>query len=323
MNAPNLQTYYQAAILNSMILLHGHNLPPQWVTIETDAVKPHALMALIWAPKQSKLQRTTLLPTTKATLRVWEKNKHICCSQTPHSRAMPLSAIPSIIPNFNHKIWERYGIHYIHQLYQENRLLTFSEVQNLHGLPTAAHLSHRQLHSWVTKHQSEVKSTPNEPPLTCFEKTILKLIPTQKTFSMLYTNILQHDTKFRYPFVIAWEKDLGQTLPEAMWRKIFITPKTLTLSANHTELSRKILYRWYLVPTRLKQMYPEASDQCWRCASTAGSMIHIWWTCPTLQPYWSALTNLIQASTAPAYRKPQTAYYSTTTHQNSLKQSDT
>ncbi|CAH2312787.1 Hypothetical predicted protein [Pelobates cultripes] len=37
---------------------------------------------------------------------------------------------------------------------------------------------------------------------------------------------------------------------------------------------------------------------------TAGSMIHVWWTCPALQPYWSALTNLIQASTG--IRIPQT-----------------
>ncbi|CAH2305170.1 Hypothetical predicted protein, partial [Pelobates cultripes] len=161
-----------------------------------------------------------------------------------------------------------------------------------------------QIHSWLTKHQVEKKATSNEPQLTSFEKTILKLMPTQKTFSTLYTNMLQHNITLRYPFVIAWEKDLGQTFPEAMWRKMFITPKTLTLSANHTELSRKILYRWYLVPTRLKQMYPEASDKCWRYASTARSMIYIWWTCPVLNPYWTALTKMIHTSTG--IRIPQT-----------------
>ncbi|CAH2321345.1 Hypothetical predicted protein, partial [Pelobates cultripes] len=69
------------------------------------------------------------------------------------------------------------------------------------------------------------------------------------------------------------------------WREILSSHKTMTLCTSHIELSRNIIYRWYLVPTRLKQSFPNTSDTCWRCQKDRGDMIHVWWHCPQLNKY--------------------------------------
>lgn len=53
------------------------------------------------------------------------------------------------------------------------------------------------------------------------------------------------------------------------------------------EHTLKFLSRWYLQPTRLHVIFPQISDQCWRCHHSQGSMLQIWWACPLLIPFWT------------------------------------
>lgn len=49
----------------------------------------------------------------------------------------------------------------------------------------------------------------------------------------------------------------------------------------------KIQSRWYRTPTLLHKFKPDIPETCWRCHQDRGSLLHIWWSCPPLQHFWS------------------------------------
>lgn len=59
----------------------------------------------------------------------------------------------------------------------------------------------------------------------------------------------------------------------------------------------KLLSRWYRTPLKLHHIYPTVSPQCWRCETETGTLLHIWWTCPKLQPFWKEVHRLIHQIT--------------------------
>lgn len=60
------------------------------------------------------------------------------------------------------------------------------------------------------------------------------------------------------------------------------------------ETNYKLLSRWYRVPADLARIYPLVSDQCWRECGHRGTLLHIWWECPLIRPYWTDIKSLIR-----------------------------
>lgn len=38
---------------------------------------------------------------------------------------------------------------------------------------------------------------------------------------------------------------------------------------------------------------PSIPDTCWRCGKAKGTMLHVWWDCDSLQPFWKEVHELI------------------------------
>lgn len=41
-----------------------------------------------------------------------------------------------------------------------------------------------------------------------------------------------------------------------------------------------------LTPDVLHKFFPSVSDLCWRCSSACGTLLHLWWECPTILNFW-------------------------------------
>lgn len=50
--------------------------------------------------------------------------------------------------------------------------------------------------------------------------------------------------------------------------------------------------RWYRTPVILNKYNPALSDKCWRCSRETGTLEHIWWSCPLIQPFWTQIQEL-------------------------------
>lgn len=67
--------------------------------------------------------------------------------------------------------------------------------------------------------------------------------------------------------------------------------------ANHREQFQKLLTRWYYTPLRLSKTFSSISPYCWRACGSVGSILHIFWSCTSLQPFWNNIFALISSIT--------------------------
>lgn len=55
----------------------------------------------------------------------------------------------------------------------------------------------------------------------------------------------------------------------------------------------KILTRWYRTPAFLYKFSNTFPNRCWCCDTSDRSMLHIWWSCPKMQPFWNSVHDTI------------------------------
>ncbi|XP_063819155.1 LOW QUALITY PROTEIN: uncharacterized protein LOC135057187 [Pseudophryne corroboree] len=94
---------------------------------------------------------------------------------------------------------------------------------------------------------------------------------------------------------LAWDTNLGTPLEDDTWESIRLNISKCSISVSIKENSYKVYTRWYLVPERLHQIYPNTSNLCWRQCGQVGSYFHIWWNCPRLASFWLMVRTLIQS----------------------------
>lgn len=97
--------------------------------------------------------------------------------------------------------------------------------------------------------------------------------------------------------MLKWEEEFNRRFSIAQWSKALYYAYHASACANHREQYQKLLTRWYFNPLRLAKAYDSASPLCWRSCGSVGSLLHIFWSCPVLQPFWAAVLALITSLT--------------------------
>lgn len=120
---------------------------------------------------------------------------------------------------------------------------------------------------------------------TDFEDICIMPYAPAKTTAVLYNLLLTANPDRPPTYIRNWERDLGCSLSEAELNKIFALTPSMSTSAVGQEQSFKILSCWYRCPATLRAMFPSSADVCWRCGLGRGTMFHICWACPSLQPF--------------------------------------
>ena len=56
----------------------------------------------------------------------------------------------------------------------------------------------------------------------------------------------------------------------------------------------KTTLRYYFTPSRMAKMTAGESNECWRGCGKIGTLMHCWWSCEVIQPFWMAIWNYAQ-----------------------------
>lgn len=99
------------------------------------------------------------------------------------------------------------------------------------------------------------------------------------------------------PHISRWERELSKHFDIDQWLKAAMASHKFSSCINHVELMRKIHLRWYLTPDRLAHMSLSSSRLCWRSCGQVGSLLHMWWVCPIISPFWLQVQALISEIT--------------------------
>lgn len=134
-------------------------------------------------------------------------------------------------------------------------------------------------------------------PLSPFGELCLGDGPIRKSLSLSYEALLDLHAQSESPFSSNWEKDLQVTFTNQQKDRILYFTHKSSLCSNYQETTYKIMTRWYRTPSVLAKLFPLLSDRCWRCDSHRGTLLHIFWECPSIHPFWRQVLQLIHKFT--------------------------
>lgn len=181
------------------------------------------------------------------------------------------------------------GITSLGTLYDGSRIRSFTDLQLRFKLPPNDFLKYAQishlladLPSTQCSLPSRVSSFLHSPPDT-----------RAKGSRLFYDLLTDNDIFTKSPGMLKWEEELGKQFSEAHWSKALHYAHTSSMCANHREQYQKLLTRWYFTPLQLSKAFPSASPYCWRLCGSVGSLLHVFWSCPMLSPFWRAVQDLV------------------------------
>ncbi|CAH2329509.1 Hypothetical predicted protein [Pelobates cultripes] len=173
--------------------------------------------------------------------------------------------------------------------------MAFPTLQANYKIPNSFMFQFIQLKSIVhTKVTLKLPTTPLQGTHTLTIITRCMSAPTKpKSLSLCYKTLLGHTPPHAFNYVKQWGKEDMPELTDNQWLQSLNALKGLTSCFSHVEAHKKVIYRWYLTPQRLHQIYPTMDSKCWRCGSREGTMTHIWWECSGIKPLWSQVQQLL------------------------------
>lgn len=88
---------------------------------------------------------------------------------------------------------------------------------------------------------------------------------------------------------------MGFGIEDDFWDKILHRVHTSSLCARHGLIQCKILHRTHWTKLKLSRIYPNVTSDCDRCHQSPANSIHMFWSCPCLQSYWSQIFSSLSA----------------------------
>lgn len=177
----------------------------------------------------------------------------------------------------------------LEDLYDGSEVRQFSNLRGRFDLLETDLFQYRQITHLLKKISSKQQAIPTSV-LRFLSLPSQSKIRGSKIFYNLYTD---NDTLIKTSNILKWEKELGKTFTPAQWQAAI----TSSSCANHKEKFHKRLTRWYFTPLRIATAYPAASPYCWRSCGSAGSLLHVFWSCPCLTPFWDNVKGLVSQMT--------------------------
>lgn len=119
---------------------------------------------------------------------------------------------------------------------------------------------------------------------------ILEFNPDSRgIISKIYNIILSLHCPSLSTLKTLWEQDLGLQLTDDIWDSILARVHSSSVCARHGLIQFKILHRLHLSKVKLSRIYPELDPACDRCKLAPASLIHMFWSCPRLAPFWTSV----------------------------------
>lgn len=229
-------------------------------------------------------------PTITATLNYWKIVYTDRCLQSGLSHtSVPLSFLPLHIPHINIDPWVQRGVTLLEDLYDGSSLRSFEDLKEAYGLLDSDRFRYNQITHLIKHVTSKQRALPS-PVLSLLSLPLNSTIKGSKVFYDLYTG---NDLFTKSKNMVKWEEDLNKQFSPAQWQSAISWAHKSSSCANHKEQFHKLLSRWYFTPRRLAIAYPTVSPHCWRSCGATGSLLHIFWACPNLTPFWDSVKGLI------------------------------
>ncbi|KAJ1193168.1 hypothetical protein NDU88_002473 [Pleurodeles waltl] len=127
---------------------------------------------------------------------------------------------------------------------------------------------------------------PAAPPEFRALEALCSTKSPSKLITKLYNAAQEQSGGLVMPARAAWERDLGEPIPDGMWRSCCAHMRTLSPNYRLRLLHFKFLHRIYYTPRKLHSMGLVADPRCVRCSAPDAGFFHLAWECEEVYKYW-------------------------------------
>lgn len=192
----------------------------------------------------------------------------------------PLFPSAQIDPAF--KLWFSNGIIFLKDLFINNSFTSFDTLVWNYNIPQSHFFRYLQVHN--TKHYSTFPLLLPDCPL----EDCLKPVSNLKGCISRLHDIIQHInpstlTKIKDD----WEQDLELTIPDSIWD--LSINRIYSICIRHCLLQFIVLHRLYFTKAKLSKIFSISDDSCPRCHQSPATMAHMFWSCNTLNSFWTSV----------------------------------
>lgn len=253
---------------------------------------PTSIRFLPWTPWMSQPAILKSHPLIGTTLSIFHKSTRFQDFSSHYGPLTPLynnhDFLPGLgnnalrLPNTNKPLLTTH-------CFNNNQFKDLTEIKADADLPELPMCTYFQICSYLNHAPTK---TAFSRQLTALETICLAEEPISKANSLTYVCFQDGSCPREDGLRERWSKELGITLTEKQWLKACTFAHKCSLSTRTQETAYKLLTLWYATPVKLHSWFPQTPDTCWRCHKHRGSLLHIWWQCPILQPFWSEVKKL-------------------------------
>lgn len=148
------------------------------------------------------------------------------------------------------------------------------------SLPNSEIFFYLQIKHYVT---SLVRSTSDRTTLTSYERKFKGMVP------LLYNQLVKGVSSPNHVYMSKWLSDLDNQIELKQQSQIWDTAKSFFQNAMALEFNCKLIYHWYLTPTRITKYTLGHMGACFQGCLDLRTNLHTWWTCPDIT-WWRLWT---------------------------------
>lgn len=263
----------------------------RWVSIEQQELKTIPLAVIPFLGSKKQLSTLTSNPFILATYDAWQQSHSVLGLGIQLLVNTPLKDnpnIPEALADGILQTWVRKGIRSVGDLYTNNMFASFSQLSEFYGLHRHNLFKYLQIRHWVRSQTLGI--FPNKPEETLLETCLLdtKRTSTKGLTSCVYKTVIDNLPAYEnFSKKSKWESDLSCTYDDDNWSRLLNSSQTVLVSTKHRQIQFNIFHRTYYTPYRLSKLSDGISDQCQRCKTSVGDLLHMLWNCVKLQSYWN------------------------------------
>ena len=216
---PNIQWYYWAVNLRSIMYYFTSESTPAWLEIEKSSVTPKLPLNLYMHSADLKtLRKQTNNPFVLNSIRIWyEVRKYL--GQTQHSLSgfSPIWGNQRFTPgrdDYGFQIWANKGLSKVKDLYKDNIFMTFEELMITYDIPRSHFFKYLQIRSFV---QVRMNQSLTEPCMSELEKTVSTLGSKKGRISVLYEMLVCGSRESSEQKLISWREDIQEDISREEW----------------------------------------------------------------------------------------------------------
>lgn len=246
-----------------------------------------ALSNLVFRGPKAHSDITTSM---RMTVRVWEQMSGKIGGSGIISLYTPLWGNPKLhhlltVPD--PALWARYEIKVVQQVMSQGRIISYDTLRDTFQIPSKMFFRYLQLrHAIQAQFPEGVTVQSHGVEKLLISKNVDRTLPS------LYFAIAGVGSDKGGRLYIKWRGDIPD-LAEDDWEEGIQQYIPLMISARDRYIQLKFLPRAYYTPQKLSNIYPTQSDRCPKCKTELGTFMHVVWSCPVIQHFWSQVVDNI------------------------------